>query len=115
MNVVKWSGIERGQTVAIVGLGFLGAWLTRMAAGAGARVIAIGRRPFALDVARRMGAAQTVWMDDHWRIVEAVKVLTDGRLCPEVIEAAGKQWPLDLAGNGAGSSSPGIIRTGRGR
>lgn len=98
VNIAKRSGIERGQTVAIVGLGFLGALLTQMAADAGARVIAIGRRPFALDVARRMGAAETVLMDDHWRIVETVKGLTNGRLCPVVIEATGKQWPLDLAG-----------------
>ena len=36
-------------------------------------------------------------MDDHWRIIEDVKRLTDGRLCGRVIEAVGKQWPLDLA------------------
>ena len=37
-------------------------------------------------------------MDDHWRIVGRVKALTNGRLCDRVIEAVGKQWPLDLAG-----------------
>ena len=36
-------------------------------------------------------------MDDHWRIIEAVKALTGGRFCERVIEATGKQWPLDLA------------------
>jgi threonine dehydrogenase-like Zn-dependent dehydrogenase len=60
-------------------------------------VIAIARRPFALGIARSMGAAETVPMDDHWRIIEAVKALTEGRLCARVIEAVGKQWPLDLA------------------
>src|ERR671912_315526 len=72
MNVLRRSGIEAGQTVAIVGIRFLGAVLTRLAANAGARVIAVSRRPFALDVARAMGAAETVAMDDHWRIVETV-------------------------------------------
>ena len=56
MNILRRSAIEPGQTVAIVGIGFLGALLTRLVADAGARVIAISRRPFSLDVARRMGA-----------------------------------------------------------
>jgi threonine dehydrogenase-like Zn-dependent dehydrogenase len=96
-NIFRRSGIEAGQTVAIVGIGFLGALLTRLASHAGARVIAITRRPFALEVARRFGAAETIEMDDHWRIVEEVKRLTDGRWCERVIEAVGLQWPLDLA------------------
>lgn len=98
VNIFRRSGIERGQTVAIVGIGFLGALLTRLAAHAGARVIAISRRPFALEVARRFGAAETIVMDDHWRILDEVKRLTDGRWCERVIEAVGLQWPLDLAG-----------------
>jgi threonine dehydrogenase-like Zn-dependent dehydrogenase len=36
-------------------------------------------------------------MDDHFRIIEAVKRLTGGVFCDRVIEAVGKQWPLDLA------------------
>ena len=98
VNIFRRSGIERGHTVAIVGIGFLGALLTRLAANAGARVIAISRRPFALDIARAHGASEAIAMDDHSRIVEAVKRLTDGRLCERVIEAVGLQWPLDLAG-----------------
>mgnify|MGYP001317667021 CR=1 FL=1 len=97
MNIFRRCAIGAGQTVAIVGIGFLGALLTQLAAGAGARVIAISRRPFALEVARAMGAAETIAMDDHWQIIERVKALTDGQLCPRVIEAVGRQWPLDLA------------------
>jgi threonine dehydrogenase-like Zn-dependent dehydrogenase len=37
-------------------------------------------------------------MDDHCRILVEVKRLTDGQFCDRVIEAVGKQWPLDLAG-----------------
>jgi len=98
MNIFRRSAIEPGQTVAIVGIGFLGALLTRLATDAGARVIAISRRPCSLDVAREMGAAETVAMDDHVAIIERVKALTGGRFCDRVIEAVGKQWPLDLAG-----------------
>ncbi|MGN6486919.1 MAG: MDR/zinc-dependent alcohol dehydrogenase-like family protein [Devosia sp.] len=98
MNIFRRAEIEAGQTVAIIGIGFLGALLTQLAAKAGARVIAISRRPFSLELARMMGAAETVPMDDHWKIIERVKELTGGQLCDRVIEAVGKQWPLDLAG-----------------
>lgn len=96
-NIFERSGIEPGQTVAIVGIGFLGALLTRLASRAGARVLAISRRPFSLGVAGRMGAAQAIVMDDHWRIIDEVREATQGKLCPVVIEATGKQWPLDLS------------------
>jgi threonine dehydrogenase-like Zn-dependent dehydrogenase len=98
INIFRRSRIEPGQTVAIVGVGFLGSLLCRLAADVGARVIAITRRPFALDVARSMGAAETIEMDDHWRVLERVEALTGGVFCDRVIEATGKQWPLDLAG-----------------
>ena len=97
MNIFKRSEISAGQTVAIVGIGFLGALLTQLAVGAGARVIAIGRRQFALDLAAKLGAAETIPMHDHWQIIERVKELTGGQFCDRVIEAVGKQWPLDLA------------------
>ncbi|WP_334164217.1 MDR/zinc-dependent alcohol dehydrogenase-like family protein [Phenylobacterium sp.] len=97
MNIFRRADIQAGQTVAIVGIGFLGAILTRLATDAGARVIAISRRPFSLDVARNYGAAEIVPMDDHWKIIERVRELTGGVFCDRVIEAVGKQWPLDLA------------------
>lgn len=97
MNIFRRSGIKAGQTVAVVGIGFLGALLTRLATDAGARVIAVSRRPFSLDVAREMGAAEVIPMDDHHRVVERVGALTGGAFCDRVIEAVGKQWPLDLA------------------
>lgn len=96
-NIFRRSNIQPGQTVAIVGIGFLGAILTRLATDAGARVIAISRRPFSLDVARRFGAADVIPMEEHNGIIERVKELTGGKLCERVIEAVGKQWPLDLA------------------
>jgi len=97
MNIFRRADVLPGQTVAIVGIGFLGAVLTKLASDAGARVIAISRREESLALARANGAAETVPMDDHWAIIEKVKALTDGALCERVIEAVGKQWPLDLA------------------
>lgn len=98
VNIFKRAQIERGQTVAIVGIGFLGALLTQLASHAGARVIAISRRPYSLEFAKQCGAAHTLVMDDHWKILERVKSLTDGVWCERVIEATGLEWPLNLAG-----------------
>ena len=97
MNIFKRAAIQNGDTVAIVGIGFLGALLTQLATAGGARVIAITRREFALGFARQAGAAHTIVMDDHQKIIEEVKQLTDGKFCDVVIEAVGKQWPLDLS------------------
>ncbi|WP_284735596.1 MDR/zinc-dependent alcohol dehydrogenase-like family protein [Dongia deserti] len=96
-NIFKRSDVAAGHTVAIIGIGFLGALLTRLASNAGARVIAISRRPSSLDLARAMGAAETIKMDDHRRIIAQVKDLTAGTFCDRTIEAVGKQGPLDLA------------------
>jgi len=98
MNIFRRSEITAGSTVAIIGIGFLGALLTQLASGAGARVIALARRPFALKLARSRGAAETVPLDDRWAAIERVKELTGGRFCDVVIEAVGKQEPLDVAG-----------------
>ncbi|HEY8945244.1 MAG TPA: zinc-binding dehydrogenase [Polyangiaceae bacterium] len=97
MNIFERSRIEPGQDVAIVGVGFLGALLVRLAARNGARVLAISRRPESLALARRMGAQEAIAMDDHHQIISRVRELTDDRLCDRVIEATGQQWPLDLA------------------
>ena len=96
-NIFRRSDIQAGQTVAILGIGFLGAILVRLASNADARVIAISRRQESLELARRMGAAEIIPMHDHWQIIERVRNLTGGVFCDRVIEAVGKQWPLDLA------------------
>ncbi|TWB10791.1 threonine dehydrogenase-like Zn-dependent dehydrogenase [Rhizobium sp. ERR 1071] len=97
MNIFKRCDVQPRQFVAIVGIGFLGALLTQLCVAAGAHVIAISRRPFSLEVARRAGALETIEMTDHWQIIERVKQATRGQFCDRVIEAVGKQWPLDLA------------------
>ena len=96
MNILRRSEIRAGQTVAIVGIGFLGALLTKLVTDAGARVIAISRRDYSLEVARRMGAAEVLFLDNE--TVGHVKDLTGGNFCDRVIEAVGKQEALDLAG-----------------
>ena len=98
MNIFSRSNISSGDTVAIVGIGFLGAVLTRLASRAGARVLAISRRPYSLEVARAMGASEVIAMDDHYKIIERIRSITAGKFCDCVIEAVGKQWPLGSVG-----------------
>ncbi|PRP96261.1 MDR/zinc-dependent alcohol dehydrogenase-like family protein [Enhygromyxa salina] len=97
INIFRRAAIEAGQTVAIVGIGFLGALLVQLAAHAGARVLALSRRPCALEVARQWGAAEALRIGDHSALIARVRELTNGELCERVIEATGEQLPLDLA------------------
>ncbi len=97
MNIFNRSDIRRGQTVAIVGAGFLGALLIQLAKSAGAHVIAVSQREFSLETAKRCGAEHLVQMDDHYKIIEKVKELTKGKFCDRVIEVTGKEWPLNLS------------------
>lgn len=97
MNVFDRSDIRAGDTVAIVGIGFLGALLTQLVSDAGARVFAITRRTSALEVASSMGAAETIQAGDPDAVIAEVESLTGGGLCDRVIEVTGKQQPLDAA------------------
>jgi threonine dehydrogenase-like Zn-dependent dehydrogenase len=98
MNIWRRCDIQRGHTVAIIGLGFVGALLTQLAARADARVIAISQRAYSRDLAFAMGAAEAIALgDDDAPIVSRVQALTGGALCERVIEVVGLQRPLDLA------------------
>lgn len=97
MNIFRRSGIEAGQTVAIVGIGFIGAALAALAARAGARVIAISRRPFALEMAERMGATAMIRLGDVSRAIGDGRAIVGEKGCQCVIEAAGTQETLDVA------------------
>ena len=97
MNIFRRCQIEPMQMVALVGVGFLGALLIQLAAGAGAHVIAISRRPSALQFARRCGAAEALASSDAPGVIARVMERTGGSGCVCVIEAAGEQETLDLA------------------
>lgn len=99
MNIFERSDIRPGQTVAIIGIGFLGSLLTQLVSNTGARVIAVSRRKFALKTAERNGAHLCIPLDDHEKIVSRVFSETENKGCERVIEVVGKQWPLDLAGD----------------
>jgi threonine dehydrogenase-like Zn-dependent dehydrogenase len=96
-NVFRRSATRAGDTVAVVGAGFIGLVALRLAVLAGARAIALSRRRAALRVAEAYGAAATIATQGRGGAVEEVRALTDGRLCDVVIEAIGSQASLDLA------------------
>src|SRR5205085_4204815 len=78
-NVFRRCDIAPDHTVAIIGIGFLGALLTALCARAGARVIAISRRQFALELARSYGAQEIIKLENKQELVERVFKLTFGR------------------------------------
>jgi len=97
MNIFRRSEIQRGQRVAVVGVGFIGALVIQLAVAAGAQVIAVSRREYAREVARRCGAAHALSIDSVHAVSGAVMELTQGAGCERVIEAAGLQESLDIA------------------
>jgi len=97
MNIFRRSDIRAQQTVAIVGVGFIGMLLIQLATHAGAEVIALTRRPWALEVASTCGAAHTIETGNAHAAIGAVMELTRGTGCARVIEAAGEQSTLDIA------------------
>ncbi len=97
VNIFKRSKIQAGMNVAIIGVGFLGSLLIQLAKHAGAQVLAISRRSSSLGMAKRLGADATWEMVNHDEIIKRTEKFTGGDLCDCVIEATGKQEPLDLA------------------
>jgi threonine dehydrogenase-like Zn-dependent dehydrogenase len=83
MNIFRRCQIEPEQTIAIVGVGFLGALLIQLALAAGAQVLAI--------------SAEALASSDPTAVIARVMERTGGSGCPCVIEAAGEQETLDLA------------------
>lgn len=97
-NVFRRSAVCEGDTVAVIGVGFLGVLLARLCKQAGAQVIAVSRRAFARQLARQQGADEALPYESNEQVQKAVGGLTQGRGCEVVIEATGAQDPLTLAG-----------------
>jgi threonine dehydrogenase-like Zn-dependent dehydrogenase len=98
MNIFERSDVQAGQTVAIVGAGFLGTLLIQLCRKAGAQVIAISRRPYSREIARTHGAHLVLDADAlKEEVIAQVRTLTGEGLCERVIEVVGMQAPLDLA------------------
>jgi threonine dehydrogenase-like Zn-dependent dehydrogenase len=101
VNVMRRSGVQEGDTVVLLGTGFLGTLLLqllrRYQPGRPARVIAVSRRRMDGALAERLGVDEVLTYDDD--VCGRVGAATGGRMADVVIEATGKQGPLDLATN----------------
>jgi threonine dehydrogenase-like Zn-dependent dehydrogenase len=97
VNVFHRSRIAPTDTVAVVGVGFLGSLLIQLSKSAGARVFAMARRQSALQTAADCGADEILLIDDPPQVLRRVRELTADAGCQCVIEATGYQGPLDLA------------------
>jgi threonine dehydrogenase-like Zn-dependent dehydrogenase len=98
MNIFNRSDIQSGQTVAIIGIGFLGAILTSLCVRRGAEVIAISRRQSALEMAAHYGASSHIVLSDTSRTVREARAASPAGGCERVVEAVGNQAALDIAG-----------------
>jgi NADPH2:quinone reductase len=92
VNVMRRSGVQEGDTVVLLGTGFLGTLLLQLLQRhRPARVFAVSRRRMDPALAERLGVDEVLTYDDD----------VCGRVggADVVIEATGKQGPLDLATN----------------
>src|SRR4029079_4335321 len=78
-------------------IGFLGALLCQLVKSRGAKVIAISRRQYSLDIAENYGADETVLLTSDWEVTNNVAEITGKNFCNRVIEATGKQGAIDIA------------------
>lgn len=109
LNVARRSNFEPGQTVAIIGIGFLGALILDLAVKAGARVLALSRRSAAMEIAKQRGATDVISTENPYAAAQRILDLTNGRGCDTVVEAVGLQSALDLATDAVAESGRLII------
>lgn len=96
VNVAHRSGVREGDTVVVLGIGFLGALLLPLLRARGAaHIIAASRRPLAHALAAARGADDTVTLD---ALPALVADRTKQAGADVVIEATGAQEALDVAG-----------------
>ena len=97
------TGVEIGDTVAVIGGGPIGLMFVQVAKAAGCNVIAVVKRESQGSAAKRMGAHEVVQITDVKDPVEAVRALTpDRRGSDVVIEAVGRPEAVGV-GDGHGA------------
>jgi len=97
MNGTKRSGVQVGDTVVMIGLGFMGSLILQGIKLKGAsQIIAIDPREESQELAAKLGV--DVFLNSNEDDLERkVLELTDGLGADVVIESTGYQEPLDLA------------------
>ena len=96
-HAVKHRGrVRMGDTVAVVGCGGVGLNVVQCAAVAGARVLAVDLNDSRLEMARALGAAETINPRAVERVDKVVRRLTDGGV-DIAFEAIGTPATIELA------------------
>ncbi|HEV2851517.1 MAG TPA: alcohol dehydrogenase catalytic domain-containing protein [Thermoanaerobaculia bacterium] len=100
VNVSRRAGVAEGDVVVLLGTGFLGALILQLLRAPGApaprRVITVSRRRLSSEMADRLGVDESLTYEDD--VHNRVGAVTGGgdNMADVVIEATGKQRPLDL-------------------
>ena len=99
------TGVEIGDTVAVIGAGPIGLMFVHVAQAMGCNVIAVVKRKAQIEAARRMGAHDVVDLGSYANPVEAVRTLSPaGRGADVVIEAVGRPeawvWATEMVRKG---------------
>ncbi len=96
VNVMHRSGVQEGDVVVLLGTGFLGTLMLQLLRSRRpSRVFAVSRRRLSPELAHQLGVHESLTYDDDVR--GRVGAATGGRRADVVLEATGKQAPLDLA------------------
>jgi len=92
------TGVEIGDTIAVIGGGPIGLMFVQVARTVGCNVIAVVKRDSQVTAAQNMGAHEVVQITKANDLVEAVRRLTpEKRGCDVVIEAVGHPEAWELA------------------
>jgi L-iditol 2-dehydrogenase len=102
---IEETGIEPGDTAAVIGCGPIGLKFIRILVGRGVRVIALGKRPGQIQAAERLGARATLDVTRVENPIRRVRQLTAGGWgADQVIEAVGSpttwQWAIQMVRGG---------------
>lgn len=97
------TGLRRGDSLAVIGLGPIGLMFVRLAKLRGASVVAVGKRPTQRQAALRMGADEVIDVSQTDDPVRAVRHLHSGGV-DVAIEAVGSsltwQWATGMVRRG---------------
>src|SRR5207302_4266633 len=99
------TGVEIGDTGAILGGGPIGLMFVQVARAIGWNVIAVVKRDGQVEAASQMGAHEIIQTSKVKDVVDAVRALSpQKRGCDVVIEAVGKpeawEWAVDMVRKG---------------
>jgi threonine dehydrogenase-like Zn-dependent dehydrogenase len=95
-NAVRRTNLHYGDTIAIIGVGFMGLILLQQIKLAfPQRLIAIDRRPQMLDLAASLGADMTFNADEA-DVADEINAITNGRGLDVVFEVGGSEATLNM-------------------